>query len=187
MFLRENEIGGRLAPHLEPGWEVLDLGAGTGRIARWLADRVGIRPTLADVTPFGNRTHDFPFVAMDDPYRVPLPDGSMDAVLLLFVFHHIEEWGNQERLLAEAARVARRRLIVIEDTPRSSVDRAFNVAWDWALNLRHDIPKPFTFRTAEGWRRAFARAGLRVAHAETYRARWPTLMMYHHTLFALDR
>lgn len=187
MFLRENEIGGKIAPLLERHWDVLDLGAGTGRIAAWLAERVGIRPTLADVTEFGNRTHRFPFVRMADPLHVPLADGSVDAVLMLFVLHHVERWPDQERLVREAARVARRRVVVIEDTPTSRVDRAFNVAWDWALNLRHGVPKPFTFRSAEGWRRAFERAGLTVAHAETYRARWPTLMTYHHTVFALDR
>ena len=30
-------------------------------------------------------------------------------------------------------------------------------------------------------------AGLAIRHAETYRARWPTLMTYHHTLFVLDK
>ncbi|HWC32527.1 MAG TPA: hypothetical protein VG709_05300, partial [Actinomycetota bacterium] len=108
-------------------------------------------------------------------------------VLMLFVLHHIERWSDQERLVREAARIARRRIVLIEDTPASSLDRAFNVAWDWALNLRHGVPKPFTFRTADGWRRVFSRAGLRTMRAESYRARWPTLMTYHHTLFVLER
>ena len=186
MRLRENEIGARLAAHLEPRMEVLDLGAGTGRIARWLAERVGIRPTLADVAEFSNRVTDLPFLALRDPLRVPAADGSFDAVLLLFVLHHIPGWADQERVVAEAARVARRRVLVIEDTPTSRVDRAFNVAWDWALNLRHGVPKPFTFRTVEGWRAVFGRTGLEVADSMTYRARWPTLMTYHHTLFVLE-
>lgn len=187
MRLRENEIGGKLVPHLQPGMEILDLGAGTGRIARWLAARVGVRPTLADVADFRNRDPKFPFVALRDPVHVPAPDRSFDAVLLLFVLHHVARWPEQERVVAEAARLARQRVLVIEDTPTSGVDRAFNVAWDWALNLRHGIPKPFTFRTAVGWWRVFERAGLRCVHAETYRARWPTLGTYHHTLFVLDR
>lgn len=187
MLLRENEVGRRIAPFLGPGMEVLDLGSGTGRISGWLADRVGIRPTLADVTEFGNRVTRFPFVPMDDPLRVPAADRSFDAVLLLFVLHHVERWDHQERLIAEAARVARRRIIVLEDTPTSALDRAFNVGWDWLLNLRHGVPTPFTFRTVEGWRRVFDRHRLRVAHIDTYRARWPTLSTYHHSLFVLDR
>ncbi len=187
MSLRDDEIGGRIAPFLRPGMEVLDLGSGTGRISRWLAARAGVRPTLADVSEFGNRVTAFPFLPMEDPFRVPAPNGSFDAVLLLFVLHHIRAWDDQERLLREAARVSRRRLVLIEDTPTSGLDRALNVGWDWLLNLRHGIPKPFTFRTAEAWRGVFVRHHLNVAHAETYRARWPTLMTYHHSLFVLDR
>lgn len=187
VFLRENEIGGKLAPHLEPGAEVLDLGAGTGRIATWLARRVGIRPTLADVVDYDNRVRDFPFIHMTDPLRVPAEDAAFDAVIMLFVFHHMDRWEDQERLAAEAARLTRRRVLVMEDTPTSRMDRWLNVAWDWTLNLRHGVPTPFTFRSPEGWREVFAGVGMRVLHAETYRARWPTLMTYHHTLFVLEK
>ena len=186
MFLRENEIGGRLAPHLAGGMTVLDVGSGTGRISRWLADRVGVRPTLADVAEFDNRVLDFPYVRMEDPLVAPFEDRSFDAVLLLFVLHHMRRWEDQETLLGEATRVTRNRLIVIEDTPLSRTDRVFNTAWDWALNLRHGVPKPFTFRTIEGWRAAFRRAGLVERASHTYRPLWPTLGTYHHTLFVLD-
>jgi SAM-dependent methyltransferase len=187
VFLRENEIGGKVAPHLEPAMTVLDLGSGTGRIARWLADRMGIRPTLADVAEFGNRVGRFPYVRLEDPLRLPFPDRSFDAVLMLFVLHHIEAWEDQERSVLEAARVTGRRLVIIEDTPSSAVERRLNVAWDWLLNLRHGVPKPFTFRTVEGWASVFRRSGLITRHVETYRPRWPTLMTYHHTLFVLER
>lgn len=186
MFLRENEIGERIAPHLVAGERLLDIGSGTGLISRWLAERAGVAPTTADLVDYGNRVTDLPFIAMDDPVRVPADDGSFDAVMMLFVLHHMDRWEDQETLLHEAARVARRSVILIEDTPTSRVDRVFNVAWDWVLNLRHGVPKPFTFRTVEGWRQVFERTGLDVRVADTYRARWPTLMTYHHTLFVLD-
>jgi ubiquinone/menaquinone biosynthesis C-methylase UbiE len=186
MFLRENEIGGRLAPHLAGGMTVLDVGSGTGRLSRWLADRVAVRPTLTDVIEFDNRVLDLPYVRLEDPLALPFPDRSFDAVLLLFVLHHLDRREDQEALLQEAARVAGKRLLIIEDTPTSRFDRVMNVAWDWVLNLRHGVPTPFTFRSVGGWAEAFERAGLRVAHAETYRARWPTLMTYHHTLFVLE-
>jgi ubiquinone/menaquinone biosynthesis C-methylase UbiE len=187
VFLRENEIGSRVAPHLRPGSQVLDVGSGTGRISQWLARRAGIRPTLADVIEFENRVGGFPYVRLADPLALPFEDRSFDAVMLLFVLHHIEAWDDQERLVGEAARVSRSRVVVVEDTPTSAVDRAFNVGWDWVLNLRHGVPTPFTFRTVEGWARVFRRSGLAVAHRETYRARWPTLLTYHHSLFVLDR
>jgi SAM-dependent methyltransferase len=187
MFLRENEIGGRLAPWLTPGTDVLDLGSGTGQISRWLAKRIGIRPAMADVVEFGNRVGGYPYIRLDDPFRVPVDDGSFDAVMLLFVLHHVERWGDQERLLREAIRITRSRLLILEDTPASPLERRVNAAWDWALNLRHGVPRPFTFRTAEGWTTLFRRSGLSLTRRETYRAKWPSLMTYRHTLFVMDR
>ncbi len=187
MSLRDDEVGRRVAPHLEAGWEVLDLGSGTGRLARWLASRARVRPTLADVVEFGNRVGGFPYVRLEDPLSTPFAEGSFDAVLLSFVLHHVPRWEDQEVLVREASRITRRRLILLEDTPTSRVDRTFNVAWDWALNLRHGVPKPFSFRTVEGWRQVFRRAGLSERFAQTYRPLWPTLGTYHHTLFVLER
>ncbi|SRR6266545_2941060 len=185
MFLRENEIGGKLAPWLRRGDSLLDVGSGTGLIARWLAQTVGVRPTLTDLVLY-DRTG-IPRIEMASPTEIPADAASFDAVMLLFVFHHMREWEDQERLLDEVVRVAKRRVLIIEDTPESRVDRAFNVAWDWVLNLRHGVPTPFTFRSSEGWARLFKERDLSIAHQDTYRARWPTLMTYHHTLFVLDR
>ena len=186
MFLRENEVGRKIAPHLRPGERLLDLGSGTGLIARWLAERARVRATTADLVEYGNRVPDLPFIPMDDPVKVPAADGSFDIVMMLFVLHHMDRWEDQEALVREVARVARRRVVILEDTPASRVDRVLNVGWDWLLNLRHGVPKPFTFRTVEGWKQVFGREGLTPAHVDTYRARWPTLMTYHHTLFVLD-
>ena len=55
MRLRENEIGGKVARHLEPGWSLLDVGSGTGLISRYLRDAAGVEPTLTDLV-FYDRT-----------------------------------------------------------------------------------------------------------------------------------
>jgi SAM-dependent methyltransferase len=186
MFLREDEIGGRVGPHLRRGEHVLDYGAGTGRLARWLAARVGVVPTLADLVEYGNRCWELPFLKMGDPFMVPADDRAFDAVLLLFALHH-NPYESQGKVLAEAVRLTRRRLIVLEDTPIGGVERACNVFWDKVLNLRHGVPTPFTFRAVPEWNELFMEHGLQPVHVESYRAKWPTLMTYHHTLFVLDR
>lgn len=186
MFLRENEVARRVAPHLIPGEEVLDFGSGTGRLSAWLARNTGVRPTLTDLVQYSNRRQELPFVRLDDPYQVPACDGSFDVVLLLFVLHH-NPFDAQGKVLAEAARLARRRLIVIEDTPFGRMDQAFNAAWDKLLNLRHGVPTPLAFRPVQEWLGVFDELGLGVRHVESYRPKWPTLMTYHHTMFVLDR
>lgn len=187
MFLREDEEGNHIAPHLEAGQTMLDLGAGTGFMARWLKRETGVLPTLADVVEYHNRDLSLPFIKQDDPFHVPVADGSFDVVLLMFVFHHIESYEDQLPLLDEAIRIARRRLIVLEDTPGSRVDRAFNTAWDWLLNWRHGVPTPFTFRSADEWTDVFKARDLSIGTVDTYRPMWPTLKTYPHALFVLDR
>ena len=186
VFLRDNEVGRRVAPYLRSGWEILDYGAGTGLISRWLARSAGVRPTMTDLVEYGNRRQEFPYLQMDDPFHVPAEDGAFDAVILLFALHH-NPYESQGKVLSEAIRLTRRRLIVIEDTPMSAADRAFNVFWDKVLNLRHRVPTPCAFRTVGEWLPIFLEADLEAVHVESYRPKWPTLMTYHHTVFVLDR
>ena len=187
MFLRENEIGSKVAPWLEPGQTVLDLGAGTGFISRWLRDHTGVHPTLTDVVSYRNRERSLEFIRLDDPFHVPVPDASFDVVMLLFVFHHVACPEDQERLLDEAVRIARSRIVVLEDTPETRLDLLFNKGWDWLLNQRHRVPTPFTFRRTEEWVRLFKERNLSILHVDTYRPKWPTLMTYPHSAFVLDR
>ena len=186
MFLRENEVGGRVAAHLMPGWRVLDYGSGTGRLSRWLADHRGIEPVQADLVEYANRDQGIPFIKMSDPYHVPEADRAYDAVLLLFALHH-NSFESQAKVLSEAARLAGRRLIVIEDTPFNRLDHVFNVIWDKVLNVRHGVPTPLAFRSVQEWLDVFMEHDLEVIHVESYRPKWPTLMTYHHTLFVLER
>ena len=187
MFLRENEEGQRIVPYLERGQTMLDLGAGTGFMARWLREKTGVEPTCADLVEYHNRDRSMPFIKQDDPFRVPVDDGAFDVVLMMFVYHHMEPYEAQLTLLDEAIRVTRHRLIIVEDTPRTKVDRVANTFWDWALNWRHGVPTPFTFRSADEWSLVFKRRDLSLTAVDTYRPLWPTLKTYPHTLFALDR
>lgn len=56
---------------------------------------------------------------------IPLPDKSIDLVIISFVFHHIPP-KKQEKLLQEINRVSRKYVLVIEDTPRNSLQQWFN-------------------------------------------------------------
>ena len=183
---RSDGLGPRVIRHLRPGESLLDLGAGTGFFAGWLRDHASVQATLCDLVDYENRDRSLPFLHQSDPRRVPAEDGSYDVVLVMFVLHHLDEWALQEVLLAEAARVARRKVILIEDTPESGWDWVMNKSFDWVLNVRHGIPTPFTFRSAAAWKELFQRRGHSLAGAETFRSVWPTFGLYRQSIFVLD-
>lgn len=97
---------------LLPGGALLvDVGGGTGRVARHLRDRY--RTVLVtDVERamlVRARAKGLPCV-LADAARLPFKDGAADALVAVDAFHHFPD---QERALSEAARVARR--VVLEE------------------------------------------------------------------------
>jgi len=115
----------------ELGRDALEIGGGSGAMARELLDRhAGIRLTLADIDPamaasarrrlarFGDRAR----VTVGDGTRLNFPDDSFDAVCSWLMLHHTIRW---EGVLAEAVRVTRPGgLIVGYDLTDSAVARA---------------------------------------------------------------
>lgn len=103
----------RLPP---PPAVVADIGGGPGRYAVWLAER-GYRVHLIDPVPLhieqaraavsGRREAALVEPRVGDARSLPLPDASVDAVLLLGPLYHLPERSDRLRALAEARRVCR--------------------------------------------------------------------------------
>jgi ubiquinone/menaquinone biosynthesis C-methylase UbiE len=184
--LRSATLGPLIKRHLHPGESLLDVGGGTGFFAKWLSEHAGVAATVSDIVDYnGSRDRTLPFIHQPDPRRVPCADGSFDVVMLMFVLHHIETPDLQELLLREATRVARKRVIVIEDTPVSAWDWRMNKLFDWILNIRHGIPTPFTFRSAAGWSEAFSRNRIGLTDVKSFRSVWPSFGLYRQSMFIL--
>jgi 2-polyprenyl-3-methyl-5-hydroxy-6-metoxy-1,4-benzoquinol methylase len=100
------------------GRSVLDLGCGLGGYSRVLAEG-GLEVQALDVVPeYVERARSIGVDARAyDGDRVPLPDGSVDTVILLEVVEHLDD---PRRLLREARRVARRNVLVT--TPNCTQD-----------------------------------------------------------------
>ena len=159
---------------------VLDLGAGEGYVGEAMAQALGADVHLADVLDL-NRTS-LPHVRYDGR-TLPFEDDAFDVTVLYFVLHHAED---PERVLHEALRVTRGRVLVAESVYRGVWDRRLLTFLDrWANRLRSGGRMAaqeghLHFRTSAEWRRAFERVGADV-RAEEKRGRW----VHKQALFAL--
>jgi SAM-dependent methyltransferase len=141
---------------LTPGRTVLDLAAGTGKLTRALAPTgaklvavepvAAMRAKLADTSPEAR-------VLAGTAERIPLADGSVDAVAVAQAFH----WFDGDAALAEIHRVLRsgRRLGLVWNARDEAVP--------WVATLT-ELMEPHRGETpgygAGGWRSAFERTTL---------------------------
>lgn len=104
---------------LPPEWVVADLGCGTGNITSRLAGQVR-RVHAVDMSPqmlaaARKRTIGLSNIEFHraDVTAVPLPDGSVDAVVISLVLHHVE---HPEAVIREASRILARggRLLIVD-------------------------------------------------------------------------
>jgi SAM-dependent methyltransferase len=95
------------AAHVGAGTRVVDVGSGPGQITAACAAR-GARAVGVDVAPgmvaHARASHPGLEFRLGGAYRLPVPDGSQDAVVGNFVVLHL---GEPERALADVVRVLR--------------------------------------------------------------------------------
>lgn len=144
-----------LADELGSSGTVLDLGCGDGSIAKAVMNKkpglvfrgidVLVRPqTLIPVEFFDGNT-------------IPAADGSYDWVTIVDVLHHTDDPGH---LVAEAARVARKG-VVIKDHLREGFGAYPTLRFmDWIGNRGHDVRLPYNYLSKSEWDAIFSRVGI---------------------------
>jgi SAM-dependent methyltransferase len=145
----------------------LDLPCGTGRLVPLFRER-GIRDFGADISlammsrarrKYGDRIR----VLRCDANAIPLADASVDAVLAIRFFFHLD-LPTRQQVLREMRRVARRWLVL-------DYRHRYNLRWvSWRirrrLGLLEEIPHRFT---REGLDEELRQVGLRLISAEPSR------------------
>jgi SAM-dependent methyltransferase len=168
---RVRVLADAFAPLLPPG-RVVDVGCGSGTLARAIARR---RPdvVLEGFDVLVRPRTEIP-VALFDGKRLPLADGEASAVIIVDVLHHAED---PVALLAECARVAP--VVVVKDHLSGGFfDERILAFMDWIGNRPHGVVLPYRYFTAESFREALSAARLR----ETARSRVPDLYPFPFSL-----
>jgi len=132
-FSRSEALGEWIAPHVQGS--VLDLLCGSGGVGRALQRR-GVNTTFTEHGKFSSHAVSF------------------DTVLISTNLHHEED---SEALLALGARLARRRLILIENCIEKDFPGSYQLLMDLFFNRclnPNDLGSPGTHRTAADWIRS---------------------------------
>lgn len=96
-----------LAPYVQPDGTLLDLGGGTGALARRLAEALECTVTVLDPAPaMVSRItpHERVVARIGTAERMPFPNDSFDAIVVSDAFHHFHD---QTGAASEMARVVR--------------------------------------------------------------------------------
>jgi len=153
---RVRVLAAHLARLLPSQASVLDVGCGDGRVARALMDhRPDTRLQGIDVLV---RPQTFIPVMAFDGAHIPYPDGQFDVVMFVDVLHHTTD---PMVLLREAARVARRALLIKDHCRDGWLAEPTLRFMDWVGNARHGVTLPYNYWSWERWQTAWQELGLR--------------------------
>jgi SAM-dependent methyltransferase len=165
---RVQVLAGHFAELIPASHTVLDVGCGDGLIDRLILERrpdlqlegvdVLVRPgARIPVTPFDGR-------------RLPFEDRSWDTVLFCDVLHHTDDPAG---MLREAARVARRSILIKDHTVAGFLARPTLRFMDFIGNAPHGVVLPYNYLTRTEWVHIFGSCRLDVKELRTRLGLYP--------------
>jgi SAM-dependent methyltransferase len=173
-----------VAPHLDRGMAVLDVGCGEGYVTEELAARGAREVAAVDIVDVRrNRREPFAFY---DGRRLPFLEERFDLVMLNFVLHHVPDERKIE-LLQEALRVTRDKVFILEDTPTSTFDRIMSRRHGEAYRKKIDSDAPFGFLSPREWQWLFRGMGLEPESRPVPRFSRSVLQPFARTAFVLRK
>jgi SAM-dependent methyltransferase len=178
---RSDSVFKSIAPYLEGG-SILDIGTGNGMVAKLIHDRTKMHVEIMDVLDY-NRSG-LPLTVYDGR-NIPFGTGQFDMSLVGMVYHHAD---HPVELIAETARVTKKRAIVIESISLNQLHRSTQAFVDWFYNrvLNKNVNCPFNFQTPAGWRDTFAKLGF-IVSGEIHLGIDMPLAPEYHVLYLLDK
>lgn len=152
---RVRVLAGAVAEAIPSAGTVLDLGCGDGSVAAALmALRSDLRVEGVDVLI---RPETKIPVAQYDGKTLPFGERSFDYVTIVDVLHHTSD---PAAVLAEAARVARKGIVVKDHLLEGMLAGPTLRLMDWVGNRGHGVELPYNYLTRKDWERVFHKAEL---------------------------
>lgn len=155
-----------LGRFIKKGDNVLDLGMGDGLIAKQLQLNHDIKIMGLDVEDYN--TTDIPLV-INNSKRLPFRDRQFDVVLIISVLHHAD---NFTSLLAEAKRICKRCIIILEDVYSNIIERMAIILTDALSNFLNPMNMPFNFRREREWLSIFNTLNLKLLSKHQQEIPW---------------
>jgi SAM-dependent methyltransferase len=144
-------LAAHIASMLQETASVLDVGCGNGVISSLvMKSRHGI--SIQGIDVLKRPTCAIPMQVFDGT-TIPLADDSVDSVMFVDVLHHTIDPG---RLLAEAARVARRWIIIKDHLGNNRFSKGVLAFMDWVGNSPHGVNIPYNYLSSADWDRCWA-------------------------------
>jgi len=172
--LRIKRIGDSFINILEPNQNILDIGCGDGSLGKYIESMIDINYYGVDVV-VQNTKNDKIFTS-NIPY--PFKDKFFDIVILILTLHHFE---SPEKGFNEAIRLAKKKIVLLEDVPRNSLERNCMKIVDYVGNkiVSDDIPLPFNFYDDKKWKEIFNKNNLKLVNRKNvYPLPFPRLNHY---------
>lgn len=153
---RVRVLSDRISSLIPANSNVLDIGCGDGLIDKLVLEkRPDIKITGIDVLI---RDKTFIEVIKFNGNSIPFPDNSFDCAMFIDVLHHTTD---PFLLLKEAARVARKQILIKDHLKEGFLAEKTLRLMDWIGNARHKVVLPYNYWKMKDWTAAFAQLKLK--------------------------
>jgi len=148
--------------------KILDIGSGTGWVAKHMQELLDIEIMCVDVV--NEHQTDIPF-SLYNGKQLPFEDNNFDTALLIYTLHHCDDPIN---VLKEAKRVSTKKIIIFEDIYTNPFNKVLAKVFDYYINRKYNpkVRTPFKFKKEEEWLTIFQKLNLELIHKKHIKSNW---------------
>jgi len=153
---RTRYIGDALLPFIEKNCSLLDFGCSTMAVTRYIAPKKNIKLFGIDVDKYDIKDAEFIHYKGG---KLPFKDNEFDIVMSIFVLHHTD---NPDFYLDEIIRVAKKKIIICEDTYKNKIEEMFTKGADWIFNYLYLDEIALNFKSVDEWKKLINQRNVKI-------------------------